>query len=83
MHKPETVVYAAAFLADHIEDAYKPLELAEDATEQAKAITGIHNEHRAQIQAMMKVVSEGVDELVRENLRLRNRLAMVQGALQS
>jgi len=81
LHKLETIVYALGFVEDYIDSNTEPVELDEnwpdDTTRDAKDT----NEYHEQVRNMMKVLSEGVTQLRRENTSLQNKLLLVQSAL--
>ena len=76
-HKLSTIVYAQGFLDDFIEAEAEPIELDEnwpdDTTQDAKD----QNEYREQVRAMWLVLSEGLDQLRKENTSLENKLALI------
>ena len=64
-HKLSTIVYAQGWMAEHIETHNDFLDDRET------------DEYRAQVQQMWEIVSQGLDELRKENTALENKLALI------
>lgn len=64
-HKLSTVVYAQGWLSEHIVTHNDYLDDTET------------DAYREQVQQMWQIVSEGLDELRKENAALENKLALI------
>ncbi len=84
-HKQNTIAYAVGFLEDFVESNTNPIEIAEEDKNDDSYIEHVQgeNEHREQIKAMMKVVSEGFTQLSREVTALRNNIFLAEAALKT
>lgn len=64
-HKLSTIIYAQGFIGEHIETHNNFLDERET------------DEYRSEVQDMWRLLSEGVDQLMRENASLRNKLTLI------
>jgi hypothetical protein len=78
LHKDSTITYALGFVEDYIEKTCVPLEVDEETMTDENLK---ENEHREHVRAMMKVLSEGVFQLSRENLTLATKISLGKSAL--
>jgi hypothetical protein len=79
-HKQSTILYALGFIETFVEDGTKPHEgIVESDMEEARLTA--ENEYRAQVDAMWHVLDAGVRQLLAENGRLMNKIAMAEMAL--
>ncbi len=79
-HKLSTIVYAQGFLENFIEGETEPIELEESWTEDSTQDAKDQNEYRFEVRAMWKVLSDGLDQLRKENTSLQNKLALIDMA---
>jgi hypothetical protein len=68
-HKVTTTMYSLGFIEDYIENTIGEPEEG--------------NEQGQQVLAAMRVLSEGVVQLINENGRLRNRIILAENALKT
>lgn len=64
-HKLSTIVYAQGFIDEHIKTHDNYLDDSES------------DEYREQVQQMWDIVSDGLDQLRKENASLENKLALI------
>ncbi len=81
MHKIETVMYALGFIEDYVEGNTEPVELDENWTDETIQDAKDTNEYHVQVRNMMKVLSDGMTQLRRENTSLQNKMTLIQGAI--
>lgn len=81
-HKDSTIAYAVGFIEDYVDSGTQPLEVNLE-TMDGNTVTNTleKNEHREEVRAMMKVISEGLTELSRENASLRLKIFLAEAAL--
>jgi hypothetical protein len=79
-HKISTIVYSQGFLDGFIEAEAAPIELSEDWSDETTQDAKDQNEYREQVRAMWLVLSEGLDQLRKENTSLENKLALIDMA---
>lgn len=81
-HKDSTIAFALGFIEDFVESNSEFLEVNEETmTEQQLLAASNENEHRSQVHAMMKVISDGIAQLMRENTSLRTKILLAESAL--
>jgi hypothetical protein len=82
-HKHSTIAFALGFLEDHVENNTEPIAISEEDANDEKYVQHVHeeNEHREQLRAMMKVLSEGLTQLMHENITLNNKILLAKAAL--
>lgn len=71
-HKFGTIVFAQGWLEGQIENAVKAVKEDEDPTAHLVA---------SQVQEQWTIVSEGLDDLIKENQEMDRKLRLVQSAL--
>ena len=76
-HKLSTIVYSQGFLDSFIESETEPVELDETWSDETTQDAKDQNEYREQVRAMWLVLSEGLDQLRKENTSLENKLALI------
>lgn len=81
-HKQSTVVYALGFVETFIQDNTLLHTVDESTmTDEQMVKASNDNEYFDQVTAMWRVLDEGVKQLLAENGRLLNKIAMVELAL--
>lgn len=82
-HKISTIVYAQGFVEGFIEAETEPIEIGEDWTDETQQDAAEQNEYRKEVLSTWKVLSEGLDQLRRENDSLRNKISLVDSAMKT
>ncbi len=76
-HKIGTIVYAQGFVDSFIESETEPITVSEDSSTEVQQDAIEQNEYRVEVATMWKVLSEGLDQLRKENTSLENKLALI------
>jgi hypothetical protein len=79
-HKISIIVYAQGFVEGFIDSEAEPIELDEDWSDETTQDAKDENEYKEQVRAMWTVLSEGLDQLRKENASLENKLALIDMA---
>jgi hypothetical protein len=76
-HSIGTIAFAQGFLEDYIENEASEIEILETDSDGTMLHKERENEHRLQVRNMWIVVSRGLDQLMKENASLKNKLSLI------
>ena len=81
-HKMSTILYALGFVETFVQDNTLLLTVDETTmTDEQMSKNSQENEYRDQVTAMWRVLEAGVKQILAENGRLLNKIAMAELAL--
>jgi len=75
-HKISTIVYAQGFVDGFIESETEPV-IEFEGTEEGVQRMRDENEYKSQVREMWAIMSEGLDQIRKENASLENKLALI------
>ena len=82
-HKIGTIVYAQGWIDDFISGETEPIVIDEGSSDEVQQDAAEQNEYFVQVRNMWTILSEGLDQIRRENVSLQNKLMLVDSAMKT